>query len=107
MCYSMDFRLCTMSTRLRRKCMAMLTMMVKSSVSKAENRKVGTSRAVSYTHLDVYKRQDHFTVWLSVAVSPQFFSWVLGFGEEAQILEPQWVLKRLKSHLEKTLALYE
>lgn len=51
--------------------------------------------------------EDHFTVWLSVAVSPQFFSWVLGFGEEAQILEPQWVLKRLKSHLEKTLALYE
>ena len=33
----------------------------------------------------------HFTVTVPVAVSPQFFAWVFGFGTEAEILEPEAV----------------
>ena len=34
---------------------------------------------------------ESFTVTLDVVVSPQFFAWVFGFGEEAEILSPESV----------------
>ena len=36
--------------------------------------------------------EDHFTFVVDVAVSPIFLSWVIGFGEKAQILYPQHVV---------------
>ena len=36
--------------------------------------------------------EDHFTFLVDVAVSPIFLSWVIGFGEKAQILYPQHVV---------------
>ena len=36
--------------------------------------------------------EDHFTFTVEVAVSPIFLSWVIGFGEKAQILYPQRVV---------------
>ena len=39
---------------------------------------------------------EHFTVTVSVAVSPMFLSWVIGFGKEAKILSPQSVIDQCK-----------
>ena len=50
---------------------------------------------------------DHFTVRTDVVVSPQFFAWVCGFGNQAKILEPEHVVADMKSHLVKISALYE
>ena len=36
--------------------------------------------------------EEHFTFTVSVAVSPMFLSWVIGFGKLAQILYPQSVI---------------
>ena len=50
---------------------------------------------------------EHFTVTAPVAVSPQFYAWLLGFGEEAEILGPPAVREGLKEHLAKVQKLYE
>ena len=38
--------------------------------------------------------EDHFTFTVSVAVSPMFLSWVIGFGRKAQILYPDSVIRQ-------------
>lgn len=38
--------------------------------------------------------EDHFVVTLDVAVSPQFYSWVFGFGTDAEILSPDDIRER-------------
>ena len=38
--------------------------------------------------------EDHFNFTVSVAVSPMFLSWVMGFGDKAQILYPQSVARQ-------------
>ncbi len=38
--------------------------------------------------------EDHFVFTVQVAVSPLFLSWVIGFGDRAQILYPQSVIDR-------------
>ena len=50
---------------------------------------------------------EHFTLRTEVAVSPQFFAWVLGFGAEAQILEPQAVVEELREYIAQVARLYE
>ena len=50
---------------------------------------------------------DHFTVRADVVVSPQFFAWVCGFGNQAKILEPEHVVADMKAHLWKISSLYE
>lgn len=50
---------------------------------------------------------DHFCVLAQVAVSPQFCSWVFGFGDEAQILGPEPVVRLFHDQVRRTLALYE
>ncbi len=49
---------------------------------------------------------DYFTVTANVAVSPQFFAWVFGFGGLAQILGPQGVIDRMVSHSKDALSAY-
>ena len=39
----------------------------------------------------------HFTFTVSVAVSPMFLSWVIGFGKKAQILYPQSVVDQCRA----------
>lgn len=41
----------------------------------------------------------HFTVRVDVVVSPQFFAWVLGFGDSAQILGPGTVVEQMRQYL--------
>ena len=38
----------------------------------------------------------HFTFTVSIAVSPMFLSWVIGFGDKAQILHPQSVIDQCR-----------
>ena len=40
--------------------------------------------------------EDHFNFTVKVAVSPMFLSWVIGFGDKAQILYPQSVIEECK-----------
>ncbi|MBC8535889.1 helix-turn-helix transcriptional regulator [Feifania hominis] len=49
---------------------------------------------------------DRFTVTLTLATSPQFFAWIMGFGSEAEILSPPTVRQALANQLEQIAALY-
>lgn len=49
---------------------------------------------------------DHFTVRTDVIVSPQFFAWVFGFGESAQIIGPAEVVAGMKQHIDSVSKLY-
>ena len=49
---------------------------------------------------------DHFTVRTDVIVSPQFFAWVFGFGESAQIVGPAEVVAGMKQHIDSVSKLY-
>lgn len=40
--------------------------------------------------------EDHFKFTVKVAVSPMFLSWVIGFGDKAEILYPQSVIDQCK-----------
>ena len=48
----------------------------------------------------------HFTITIKAVISPQFFSWLLGFGNEVEVLEPTSLIAQLKEHLESVTALY-
>ena len=48
----------------------------------------------------------HFTVRTDVVVSPQFFAWVLGFGESAQIIGPAEVVAGMRQHINSVSKLY-
>ncbi len=49
---------------------------------------------------------EHFTVTLSVVVSPQFFGWIFGFGSDVEILSPEEVRKEMKKQAEEILGKY-
>ena len=49
----------------------------------------------------------HFLVSADVAVSPQFFAWILGFGPLAQITGPEAVVQRMAAHLASVVPMYE
>jgi predicted DNA-binding transcriptional regulator YafY len=40
---------------------------------------------------------NHFTINLNVAVSPQFYAWVFGFGEKAKVISPKSVVDEIKN----------
>jgi len=50
---------------------------------------------------------DSFTVQTDIVVSPQFFSWITGFGPEAQIMGPAHVKEQMRRHIQAVAALYE
>ncbi|MBD9184128.1 MAG: WYL domain-containing transcriptional regulator [Clostridiales bacterium] len=51
--------------------------------------------------------EDHFVFTAQVAVSPLFLSWVIGFGDKAQILYPKWVMERCADLCRTALAQYQ
>ena len=51
--------------------------------------------------------EEHFTFTVAVAVSPMFLSWVIGFGNLAQILYPQSVIDACGDLCRQTLAQYQ
>ena len=50
--------------------------------------------------------QEFFTVQVLVSVSPQFYAWVFGFGQDMEIVHPVEVRKEYKTQLEQTLGKY-
>ena len=49
----------------------------------------------------------HFTITQPIAVSPQFFAWMVGLGEKAEIIEPVDVRRQMVKHLQKMLEAYK
>ncbi|MDY4222447.1 MAG: WYL domain-containing transcriptional regulator [Candidatus Faecousia sp.] len=50
--------------------------------------------------------EEHFVFTVEVAVSPLFLSWVMGFGDKAQILYPQSVVEECKKMARQILMQY-
>ena len=50
--------------------------------------------------------EDHFTFTVSVAVSPMFLSWVIGFGPKAKILYPDSVIQQCVAMCREALENY-
>lgn len=50
---------------------------------------------------------EHFTVCVSVAVSPKFFAWLYGFGTAAEILAPDSVREQFRRTLIEAAEMYE
>lgn len=50
--------------------------------------------------------KEHFVFTVEVAVSPLFLSWVMGFGDKAQILYPQSVVEECKKMARQVLEQY-
>ena len=50
--------------------------------------------------------EDHFNFTVQVAISPMFLSWVIGFGDKAQVLYPQSVVDQCKQLCEQVLSQY-
>lgn len=48
-----------------------------------------------------------FKISLRVMVSPNFYAWILGFGDKARIIEPEPVRREFCEILEKTTKLYK
>ena len=51
--------------------------------------------------------EEHFTVSVEVAVSPQFYAWVFGFGTEAEILAPEGVRREMARQIRQIAGMYE
>ena len=51
--------------------------------------------------------EDHFTFTVSVAVSPMFLSWVIGFGRKAQILYPDSVIRQCMDMCRESLEIHQ
>ena len=50
---------------------------------------------------------EHFTVSVSVVLSPKFYAWVFGFGSEAEILGPERARTAMADMLRSTLEAYQ
>ncbi len=50
--------------------------------------------------------EDYFNFTVKVAVSPMFLSWVIGFGDKAQILYPQSVIDSCKTLCQQAMSHY-
>lgn len=49
----------------------------------------------------------HFTITVPVVVNPQFFGWILGFGNQAILMRPKSVQKQLYEYLQCITSLYD
>ena len=65
-----------------------------------ENRFIGVIRDRFGSDLMVHKLDDeHFSVHVTVAVSPQFFSWIFGLGGAVRIAGPAEVREAFQQQL--------
>ncbi|MDO4484581.1 MAG: WYL domain-containing protein [Clostridia bacterium] len=51
--------------------------------------------------------KDHFTATVPVAVSPQFFGWVCGLGEQVEITAPEDVKNEFVRYIENIASMYK
>lgn len=50
--------------------------------------------------------EEHFTVTVSVVVSPQFYAWLFGFGPEAEIMSPESVRREMADRASDVADMY-
>lgn len=50
--------------------------------------------------------EDHFTVTLDLVVSPPFWGWLFGLGDQVKVLSPDWAAEEFRRRLEAVAALY-
>lgn len=50
--------------------------------------------------------EEHFVVHVKVAVSKQFFGWIVALGDEVQLLGPEKVVKQMQEEVQKLAKLY-
>ncbi|MDO5362649.1 MAG: WYL domain-containing protein [Eubacteriales bacterium] len=73
-----------------------------------ENRYVGVIIDHFGTEVMIYKKDDrHFTTLVRVSVSSQFFGWLAGLGDGAEIISPSGVRKEYQMFLENALKKYK
>ena len=60
------------------------------------------TKGASYTKLD----DDHFTVAADVEISDQFYGWLLGFGGQVQMLDPEHEVQKFKEYIDMIRNLY-
>lgn len=90
-----------------RKTFGMFTGQEENVVLRFENHLVGA--VLDRLSQDVFivpDGPDHFTVRTDVLVSPQFFAWILGFGESTQIIELEKIVTGMKQHIASVSKLY-
>ncbi len=51
--------------------------------------------------------EDKFTVRLDAQISPAFYAWLFSFGEDAEVMDPEWVRNEAKTQLEKMIEVYK
>ena len=51
--------------------------------------------------------EEHFNFTVKIAVSPMFLSWVIGFGNKAKVVFPQWVADKCRELCRECLNQYE
>jgi len=49
----------------------------------------------------------HFHAFAEVAISPQFFGWLCGFGNGVRVIAPESVAKQMRAHVEAIGQLYQ
>lgn len=50
--------------------------------------------------------EEHFRIHTEVAVSPQFFGWLCGFGNGVRVISPENVVAQMREHIESIEKLY-
>ena len=60
------------------------------------------------THKAIYQKDgnDCFLARVTLAITPRFYSWLFGFGEQIKITSPEWVVDDYKERLSKLRSLY-
>lgn len=51
--------------------------------------------------------EGHFLIHLKIVVSPQFISWLFGFGNDVEVISPNRVRQYLRDELDKVKAVYD
>ena len=58
------------------------------------------------SNVTIVPSENTFTAHLNVAVSPYFYSWLVGFGNKAKILSPENVKADFLNHIEEIRKIY-
>lgn len=75
---------------------------------KCENELVGVMYDKFGTNIRIIKAdEDHFICTVNVAVSPHFLSWIISFGNRAEILSPDYVVDDLYNLVSTVKEMYD
>lgn len=55
----------------------------------------------------VPRDEGHFTVTLDLVVSPPFWGWLFGLGEQVEVLSPGWAVEEFRDRMARVAAVYE